>query len=204
MINTKTTIDIDALTAGMVTRNRKRLMGYGILSVIFGLVGLYMSTAMTITSILVMGIFILIVGVVFIVESFSAPDWQGKILNLALSVLYIGAGVVTISNPVATAVWFTLFLAIFLAMIGLLRIIMAFQIKSETKAWSLVAFGGLLNIVLGVLVYMHWPDSGLWVIGLFISIELILHGINAIAFSTVVRDVQKDVQKEIEKEATEV
>lgn len=188
-----TKMNIDLLTIGMVTQNRKRLMGYGILSVILGLVGLYMSTAMTITSILALGLFMLLIGVIFAIESFSAPHWQGKILNLVLSILYIGAGIVTVLNPVAAAVWFTLFLAIFLAMVGILRIIMAFQIKNKTRAWLAVAFGGLLNIILGALVYMHWPESGLWVIGLFISIELILHGINAITFSTIAKEAEEKI-----------
>ena len=191
MLQTNTRIDIDSLTSGMVTKNRKRLMGYGILSVIFGFIGLYMSTLMTMTTILILGIFMLITGIVFIVESFSSPDWQGKLLNLGLSVLYTAAGVVTIINPVGAAVWFTLFLAIFLAMIGVLRIIMAFQIKEQTSAWVWVAFGGTLNIVLGVLVYMGWPESGLWVIGMFISIELIIHGFNAIVLSRIVKEAQK-------------
>jgi len=191
MIDKNSNIDIASLTTGMVTRDRKRLMGYGILSIIFGFIGLYMSTVMTMTTILILGIFMIVVGVVFLVEAFSSPDWQGKLINLGLSILYIGAGTVTVVNPVATAVWFTLFLAIFLAMIGILRIIMAFQIKSRTRAWAWVAFGGLLNILLGVLVYMGWPESGLWVIGMFISIELIIHGFNAIVLSLIVKEAQK-------------
>jgi len=184
-------IDIDILTAGMVTKNRKRLMGYGILSVVFGFIGLYMSVAMTITSIFIIGIFMLIVGVVFAVESFASPAWSGKLLNLVLSIFYVGAGVVTVLNPLTTAVWFTLFLAFFLAMIGLLRIIMAFQIKSKTRGWGWVAFGGVLNLIIGLLVYLQWPDSGLWVIGMFISLELIIHGINAITLSSITKEVQK-------------
>jgi uncharacterized membrane protein HdeD (DUF308 family) len=184
-------IDLDTIVAGMVTQNRKRLMGYGILSIILGFIGIYLSTAMTMTTILFMGIFLIIIGIIFLIETFSAPDWKGKFLNLALSILYIGGGVVTVLNPVSTAIWFTLFLAVFLTMIGVLRIIMAFQIKDRTDAWSWIAFGGLLNIILGVLVYMQWPASGLWVIGLFISIELIIHGFNAIVLSRIVKEAQK-------------
>jgi uncharacterized membrane protein HdeD (DUF308 family) len=139
-----------------------------------------------------MGIFLIVIGIIFLVEAFSAPDWKGKLLSLALSILYVGAGVVTVLNPVSTAIWFTLFLAIFLTMIGVLRIIMAFQIKDRTGAWGWIAFGGLLNIILGVLVYMQWPASGLWVIGLFISIELIIHGFNAIVLSRIARKAQKE------------
>jgi len=192
MLHKDTNIDIASLATGMVTKDRKRLMGYGILSIIFGFIGLYMSTIMTMTTILILGIFMLLVGVVFLVEAFSSPEWQGKLLNLGLSILYIGAGAITITNPIATAVWFTLFLAVFLGMIGVLRIIMAFQIKSRTRAWVWVAFGGVLNILLGVLVYMGWPESGLWVIGMFISIELIIHGFNAIVLSRIVKEAQKE------------
>ena len=183
-------IDIDVLTTGMVTKNRKRLMGYGILSVVFGFVGLYMSVAMTITSIFIIGIFMLVVGVVFAIESFASPAWKGKLLNLVLAIFYVGAGVVTMLNPLATAVWFTLYLALFLGMIGLLRIMMAFQIKSKTRGWSWVAFGGVLNLILGLLVYLQWPNSGLWVIGMFISLELIIHGVNAITLSSIAKEVQ--------------
>jgi len=192
MIHADTRVDLAALTMGMVTQNRKRLMGYGIISLIFGFIGLYMSTLMTISTILVIGIFMLLIGIVFSVEAFSAPRWKGKLLNLLLSVLYIGAGIVTVMNPLSSAVWFTLFLAVFLAMIGILRIIMAFQIKNKTRGWAWVLFGGLLNIMLGVLVYMGWPESGLWVIGMFISIELIIHGFNAIVLSRIVKERQKE------------
>jgi uncharacterized membrane protein HdeD (DUF308 family) len=151
-----------------------------------------MSTEMTMTPILILANFMLNVGNVFMVDAFSSPDRQGKLLNLGLSILYIGSGAVSIVNPVATAVWFTLFLAVFLGMIGILRIVMAFQIKSRTRAWTWVAFGGLLNIILGALVYMGWPQSGLWVIGMFISIELIIHGFNAIVLSRIVKETQKE------------
>ena len=78
MIDKNSNIDIASLTTGMVTRDRKRLMGYGILSIIFGFIGLYMSTVMTMTTILILGIFMIVVGVVFLVEAFSSPDWQGN------------------------------------------------------------------------------------------------------------------------------
>jgi len=36
--------------SGAVTKNRKRLMGFGILSLIFGIIGTFMSVTMTMTS----------------------------------------------------------------------------------------------------------------------------------------------------------
>jgi uncharacterized membrane protein HdeD (DUF308 family) len=39
-----------------------------------------------------------------------------------------------------------------------------------------VAADGIITFVLGMLVLVQWPASGLWVIGLFIGIDLIFYG----------------------------
>jgi uncharacterized membrane protein HdeD (DUF308 family) len=35
---------------------------------------------------------------------------------------------------------------------------------------------GIITAILGVLVLAQWPASGLWVIGLFVGIDLIFYG----------------------------
>ena len=179
--------------SGAVTKNRKRLMGFGIVTLIFGIIGVYMSVAMTMASILVLGIFIFLVGVVFVIEAFSAPNWKGKLAYILLSLLYIAGGAVIVMNPAASAVWFTLFLAIFFIVIGIFRIIAGFQAKGEVSSWGWIVFVGILDIVLGIMIYSHWPVSGLWVIGLFISIELIVRGIDAIILSRQAKKLQNSL-----------
>ena len=179
--------------AGAVTKNRKRLMGFGIVTLILGIIGVYMSVAMTMASILVLGIFIFLAGLAFIIEAFSAPDWKGKLAYILLSLLYIVGGAVIVMNPAASAVWFTLFLAIFFIVIGIFRIIAAFMAKNEVSSWGWILFVGIINIVLGIMIYSQWPVSGLWVIGLFISIELIIRGIDAIILSRQVKKLQNSL-----------
>ena len=48
-------------------------------------------------------------------------------------------------------------------------------------AWTLVA--GIAAIALGVMILNSWPASGLWVIGMFIAIELIFNGWGMIMLS---------------------
>jgi hypothetical protein len=55
--------------------------------------------------------------------------------------------------PVAGAFWLTLFLAITLVVTGVIRIIMAFQIRDQGSVWLWVLFTGIVSIVLGVLIY---------------------------------------------------
>jgi uncharacterized membrane protein HdeD (DUF308 family) len=42
--------------------------------------------------------------------------------------------------------------------------------------WGWQAADGVITFVLGLLVLAGWPTSGLWVIGLFLGIDLILYG----------------------------
>jgi uncharacterized membrane protein HdeD (DUF308 family) len=42
--------------------------------------------------------------------------------------------------------------------------------------WGWVLFGGVLNLLLGILIWWGWPASALWVIGLFVGIDMIYNG----------------------------
>lgn len=181
-----------------VTKNRKRLMGFGILSLILGIIGTYMSTVVTMSSIFMLGVFVIFGGLMFAVESFSAPKHKGRFFNILIAILYVFAGVSMLVDPLGSAVWFTLFIALFLIVVGVLRILSSIQMKNEMSAWGWILFGGVINMVLGILILSEWPISGLWVIGLFISIELIMQGFNAIILSQTVKTVQKDISEELQ------
>jgi uncharacterized membrane protein HdeD (DUF308 family) len=42
--------------------------------------------------------------------------------------------------------------------------------------WGWHVLNGIITLGLGVLVLAQWPVSGLWVIGLFVGIDLIFYG----------------------------
>jgi uncharacterized membrane protein HdeD (DUF308 family) len=56
-----------------------------------------------------------------------------------------------------------------------MRIIIAFRLKG-VSGWIWTLIGGIAAIVLGIMILNKWPESGLWVIGMFIAIELIFNG----------------------------
>ncbi len=193
----KETEYLKEVVAGAVTQNRKRLMGFGILSLILGIIGTFMSVAVTMASMMIFGILFIVAGVVFLIDSFSAPEWKGRLWGLIISLLYVAGGIVMVMYPAGSATWFTLFIAAFLIMIGVTRIFMGFRVKDLISSWGWMVFSGILSIILGMMIYAEWPISGLWVIGLFISVELIMQGINAIMLSRVIKTAQKDIRTEL-------
>lgn len=53
----------------------------------------------------------------------------------------------------------------------------------ETQSWGLVVFSGVISFLLGLMLWIDWPGSGLWALGLFLSIELIFDGWAAIVLA---------------------
>ena len=81
-----------------------------------------------------------------------------------------------IYDPLASSVVITLLIALSLIAVGVFRITMAIQNRDlAVHGWLL--FAGIISLLLGIIIVAGWPVSGLWVIGLFVALELLLHGV---------------------------
>ena len=101
-------------------------------------------------------------------------------LGLGLSgVLSIVVGLLFIRAPVNALLALTLLLACFLMVEGIFQIVAALSYRFGAWGWALA--GGIIDLILGVMIWQQWPASALWVIGLFLGINLIFRGVNWIA-----------------------
>lgn len=53
--------------------------------------------------------------------------------------------------------------------------------------WGWQVLDGAVPVMLGILVLAQWPSSGLWVIGLFLGIDLIVYGPSLTALALKIR-----------------
>jgi uncharacterized membrane protein HdeD (DUF308 family) len=58
--------------------------------------------------------------------------------------------------------------------------------------WYWPLLSGIVSILLGGLIVAQWPASGLWVIGLFVAIELIFNGWSYIFIALAARKAARD------------
>ncbi|AFM24908.1 HdeD family acid-resistance protein [Desulfomonile tiedjei] len=160
---------------GEVGRNWIWLLALGILFVILGFIGLGMTFAVTLASVLFFGVLLLIGSGAQFVEAVKCKGWKSLLLHVLIAFLYLIAGIGAIVAPLGASVMLTLMIAGALIFIGLSRAIMAFQMR-KFGSWLWLLLGGIISVVLGGLILANWPVSGLWIIGLFVSIELIVNG----------------------------
>ena len=158
--------------------NWKWMLLLGIMMIFLGTLGIYWSVAYTIASVLFFGALMGTAGVMQLIQGIQAKEkkWVGRAQHFIVALLYIIAAGLTYWDPIAAAQGMTLALSALFAALGITKIIYAFQCKSKNWRWVLPVLIGLINIALGVMIFLSWPASGLWVIGLFVAIELIMNG----------------------------
>jgi len=79
-----------------------------------------------------------------------------------------------VSNPALAAVTLTLLISMMLIVAGVFRLFIAFTTPLLHRGWLIL--NGAISILLGAMIWSSWPLSGLWVIGLFIGIDMIFDG----------------------------
>lgn len=160
---------------GEVSMNWAWTFALGIVFIILGIIGLGMLFGLTVASVFFFGVLLLVGGGVQFVNALKCKGWKGILWHLLMAVLYIICGVVVIDNPVGASMVLTMVLAGVLIAIGLVRIGMAIQMRKH-GSWVVPLLGGIVTILLGAIILNQWPVSGLWVIGLFVAVELIVNG----------------------------
>jgi uncharacterized membrane protein HdeD (DUF308 family) len=149
-------------------------LALGIGLVIVGTIALFVMPAATMGTVLVLGWLLVISGVVEAIQAFRMRRWGGIFLHLLAGILGILIGLLVVTHPVAGALAWTLLFASFFAVIGLFRLIAAIRLKFPNWGWAV--FDGAITLILGILLWVQWPWSGLWFLGFAVGVSLILRG----------------------------
>ncbi len=157
----------------------------GILLVVGGTIAVGSAYYLTVFSVMFLGWLLIIGGVFEVLHAFGCKQWGGFFIDLLTGLLYIVVGFMCVANPGATAVALTLLIAMFLIFGGIFRIAIALATRYEHWGWLLLH--GAVSLLLGISIWRQWPVSGLWVIGLFVGIDLILNGWSLIMLGLIAR-----------------
>jgi uncharacterized membrane protein HdeD (DUF308 family) len=158
------------------------ILALGIVYLITGIIALGSVVMATAASVFVVGIMMVIAGVAEVINAFQIKTWGSFLLWILLGALYVVAGFVTFQNPLLAAVILTLILGVALVASGIMRIILAFNMR-EGSAWVWVVISGLVTLLLGAVILAHWPVSSLYVLGIFLGVDLVIAGVSWIAIS---------------------
>jgi uncharacterized membrane protein HdeD (DUF308 family) len=151
------------------------IIALGVIYVIAGLIALGSIVEATVVSVFIVGIMMLIAGVAEVIHAFQVKSWGKFLFWVILGALYIVAGFVTFENPLLAAAILTLILGIALVASGIMRIILALSVRGGMP-WVWIVVSGVITLLLGLVILAHWPVSSLYILGLFLGIDLVFAG----------------------------
>jgi uncharacterized membrane protein HdeD (DUF308 family) len=161
------------------------ILALGIVLIVLGAIAIGSSMLMTVATMMFVGWLMIFGGVLEAAHAFTCQAWSGFFVDLLSGILYAVAGFFIIANPAASALALTLVIALYLVFSGIFRIVITLVRRFEHWPWFLLH--GVVNLVLGVAIWRQWPLSGLWVIGLFVGIDMLFNGWSLVMLAVLAR-----------------
>ncbi len=161
----------------------------GIVMVVLGATAIGYSVLFTLASMVFIGWLMVIGGLLQTAHAFGCKEWGGFFVDLLAGILYAVAGFLIIAHPAATALALTLLIAVLLIFSGIFRIVLAIAVRFHNSGWLILH--GIINLLLGISICQDWPLSGLWVIGLFIGVDMLFNGWSLIMLGLAAKGLPK-------------
>lgn len=160
-------------------------LSFGILLVILGSLAIGAATFTTFLSVFLIGLLLLTGGIAKVIYSFWSKDWGGFFTSLLVGLLYGITGAIFIGKPIQSAAALTLLIGSLFVVSGSFKIVSSFIGRFANWGWLL--FSGIISLVLGIMVLAEWPSASLWLIGVFVGIDLIVYGWTWVILSISIR-----------------
>lgn len=149
-------------------------LAFGVILIVLGLAAIWRSMRATVVSMMFFGWVLVFACGIEVAQTILVGSWTYFFHHLLAAILFGVAGVFLVRKPLIGAEVATVFMAMFFIVGGAFEVIAAFA--SMPPGWGWDAFAGIVTFVLGVLIFIGWPVTGLWVIGLYVGISLLVTG----------------------------
>jgi uncharacterized membrane protein HdeD (DUF308 family) len=159
------------------------VFGIGLLAL--GIAAVVRSVLATVATMLFFGWLLVLASGIEIAQAVLVGHWAGFFHHLLAAILFGVVGLMLVTRPVISAEALTIFMALFFLIGGLFQLIASIAVALPGWGWQ--AADGIITLILGGLILAQWPVSGLWVIGLFVGIDLIFYGCAWIALALSLR-----------------
>jgi len=167
--------------AGLTAPPRWVCVLLGLVMIVAGALVLSDVALFTVVSAIFIGWMAIAVGAFEVVHAFWTKGWGGFAWQIILGLLYVAFGLALVTQPLASALILTYVLGLALLVSGVVRIVIGLGYWNQL-GWIMV-LSGLFGVAAGLIILTGFPRSGLWVLGLLLSIDLLSHGVSWLSYA---------------------
>lgn len=176
------TFGLDTPSVATVRDKWGWFLALGVLLLILGFLALANLLVATVASVFYIGMMMLVGGIAYLVHAFQVKGWDHILFWAASGILYTIAGLLAFWNPALTAAIVTFFIAMALIVAGIFRLWIGLKMRPmRGSGWFI--FGGVITGLAGLVIAFGWPVNSLWILGLFLAIDLTIQGWALIALA---------------------
>jgi len=163
-----------------------------IMLIVLGILAILLPVQMSLGVVIVVAWLLMIGAVVQMIDAFRGSGVGHTIWKIVVALVYFVTGLYLRFNPGIGLVTLTLALIIFFVVQGLADIFIYLRIRKAGPAGSLLLHG-IVTLILGLMIWRHWPTGSLWVIGTLVGINMIMTGTTRLMLALAVRRVVKAI-----------
>jgi uncharacterized membrane protein HdeD (DUF308 family) len=186
------------VTQGSALGTAKRFTGwYIVAAILFIILGAYAIIEPQVAGLgvaLLVGWLLVFGGIAHLIGAFQGGGAKRVIWQILSGVVFLIGGLYFLNNPSMTLNTLTLFLASLIIVAGIFEIVAYFRLEGAlASGWML--FNGIVALLLGGLIWFHWPSSSVWAIGTLVGVNLLLTGVTRLMLGITGRNVIKRVDR---------
>ncbi len=155
--------------------DRKTLIILGLVAIIMGLLAILAPTATGISIAMLLGALVTAAGAVRMYWAFKTHNLGRGLILFGIGTLSFLAGLAMMIHPVFASGILTLIFTLYFILDGISELSAAFLLKPQ-QGWHWMALAGGISILLGFLIWLQFPLSGAWALGILLGIKLLMIG----------------------------
>jgi uncharacterized membrane protein HdeD (DUF308 family) len=141
---------------------------------------------------ILVGWLLILAGVAHLSTAFSGGGAGRVIWQVILGIIYVLGGVYFLTHPLLGLGTLTLLLAVIILAEAALEFVAYFGARRESgSVWLLI--NGLITLLLGGLIWVHWPSSSVWAIGTLVGVNLLMTGFSRLMLGMAARKLANQV-----------
>jgi uncharacterized membrane protein HdeD (DUF308 family) len=168
----------------------------GVLTAVLGVFLILYPFATAMITTVLLGWILVLVGVAQFVFALHTQTIGNFFLKILLGILYVVAGLALAFLPIEGVIVLTGVLGTLLLVQAGLLTVTAFQMK-PLDGWGWYLADAIASLLLGVLIFVKWPNSSLWAIGTLVGVAVLIGGISRIMIAAKIRSGAGQVERYI-------
>jgi uncharacterized membrane protein HdeD (DUF308 family) len=164
----------------------------GVLFIVLGIFAIAEPFAAGLGVTLLVGWLLVIGAVAHFIAAFKGGGAKHVVLQLLVGIVYLIGGLYFLTHTIMGVGTLTLLLSGVILAEGVLEILAYFRLRNmHAASWLLI--NGVVTLLLGGLIWFHWPSSSVWAIGTLVGVNLLMTGISRLMLGLAARKLASAV-----------